>query len=177
MQNIIVSYSADLLKLMGTKLASQVLHQKDKLPQIKMWQAVVLAAFEDVACPLSDKRSSIYKWEAFKWFHCKEDFEQVCYLADFEPGYVKERFQVAIDNEDIMFTQKQIAWAKYYEVLIKFHDAKDKKSKIRQIDVPQKKGDKIEDLKIYYTNLSPDNYKVEVDGDTIVIKPSPLKYQ
>ena len=54
---------------------------------------------------------------------------------------------------------------------------KDKKSKIRQINVPQKKGDKIEDLKIYYTNLSPDNYKVEVDGNTIVIKPSPLKYQ
>jgi hypothetical protein len=54
---------------------------------------------------------------------------------------------------------------------------KDKKSKIRQIDVPQKKGDKLEDLKIYYTNLSPDNYKIEVDGDTIVIKPSPLKYR
>ena len=129
MQNIIVSYSADLLKLMGTKLASQVLHQKDKLPQIKMWQAVVLAAFEDVACPLSDKRSSIYKWEAFKWFHCKEDFEQVCYLADFEPEYVRERFQIAIDNEDILFTQKQIAWAKYFEVLTKYHEAPDRKSK------------------------------------------------
>ena len=114
---------------MGTKLASQVIHQKDKLPQIKMWQSVVLTAFEDVVCRLYDKKSAIHKWEAFKWFHCKEDFEQVCYLADFEPGYVKERFQVAIDNEDIMFTQKQIAWAKYYEVLIKFHDAKDKKSK------------------------------------------------
>jgi hypothetical protein len=54
---------------------------------------------------------------------------------------------------------------------------KDKKSKIRQLDVPQKKGDMLEYLKIYYTNLSSDNYKIEVDGDTIVIKPSPLKYQ
>lgn len=35
----------------------------------------------------------------------------------------------------------------------------------------------LEYLKIYYTNLSPDNYKIEVDGDTIVIKPSPLKYR
>ena len=54
---------------------------------------------------------------------------------------------------------------------------KDKKSKIRQIDVPQKKGDKLEDLKIYYTNLSPDNYRIDIVGDAIVIKPSPLKYQ
>ena len=59
----------------------------------------------------------------------------------------------------------------------KWEKPKDKKSKVRQLGVPQKREDKLEDLKIYYTNLSPDNYKIDVVGDTIVIKPSPLKYQ
>ncbi len=59
----------------------------------------------------------------------------------------------------------------------KWEKPKDKKSKIRQLDVPQKKGDKLEDLRIYYTNLSPNNYNIDVVGNTIIIKPSPLKYQ
>tara|TARA_R110000772_G_scaffold240673_1_gene352937 strand:- start:32 stop:382 length:351 start_codon:yes stop_codon:yes gene_type:complete len=49
--------------------------------------------------------------------------------------------------------------------------------KVRQLDVPQKKGDQLEDLKIYYTNLSPNNYEVKIEDGRIVIKPSPLKYQ
>ena len=54
----------------------------------------------------------------------------------------------------------------------KWEKPKDKKSKIRQMDVPQKGGNKLEDLKIYYTNLSPSGYEVRIEGDKITILPS-----
>ena len=44
--------------------------------------------------------------------------------------------------------------------------------KVRQLEVPQKKGDKLEDLKIYYTNLSPNDYEVKVENKKIIILPT-----
>ncbi len=62
--------------------------------------------------------------------------------------------------------------------IVKWEEKKPKNQpKVRQLEVPQKKGDKLEDLKIYYTNLSPNDYEVKVEDDRIVIKPSPLQYQ
>jgi len=62
--------------------------------------------------------------------------------------------------------------------IVKWGEKKPKNQpKVRQLEVPQKKGDKLEDLKIYYTNLSPNDYEVKVEDDRIVIKPSPLRYQ
>lgn len=54
----------------------------------------------------------------------------------------------------------------------KWEKPKDKKSKMRQLDVPQKKISKLEDLKIYYTNLSPSDYEIKIEGDKIIILPS-----
>jgi hypothetical protein len=56
--------------------------------------------------------------------------------------------------------------------IVNWEKPKDKKSKIRQEDVPQKKGDKLEYLKVYYTNLSPDDYKIKIEDDKIIIIPS-----
>lgn len=54
---------------------------------------------------------------------------------------------------------------------IKWEKPKEKKSKIRQLELPQKKVDHIEYLKVYYTNLSPDNYEIKIEGDKIIILP------
>ena len=56
--------------------------------------------------------------------------------------------------------------------IVNWEKPKDKKFKIRQEDVPQKKGDKLEYLKVYYTNLSPDDYKIKIEDDKIIIIPS-----
>ena len=56
--------------------------------------------------------------------------------------------------------------------IVNWEKPKDKKSKIRQEDIPQKKGDKLEYLKVYYTNLSPDDYKIKIEDDKIIIIPS-----
>lgn len=130
MQIIIVSYSAELLKLMGTKIATQILYPQNTPNETKMWQAVVMMAFEDCVCNLNDKKSSIAKWDAFKWFHQNDDFEKVCYLADFDADYVRERFYRAVDNESIKFNRRQIAWAKYHEALQAYQsETTDKKKK------------------------------------------------
>ncbi len=55
---------------------------------------------------------------------------------------------------------------------VKWEKSKEKKSNIRQLDVPQKKGNKLEDLKIYYTNLSPDGYEIKIEDGKIIILPS-----
>lgn len=134
MQNIIVSYSVELLKLMGTKLATQIVTEAHSTPsETKLWQAVVMMAFEDCVCNLNDKKSSIAKWDAFKWFHQKDDFENVCYLAEFEPEYVLERFHLAIDNEVIKFNQRQIAWAKYHEALKAYQEETEDKKKRKEL--------------------------------------------
>ena len=114
---------------MGTKVATQVLFAENQPSEIKMWQAVVMTAFEDVTNNLSDKKSSIAKWDAFKWFHDRDEFDTVCYLADFDADYVYERYQKAIDNEIIRFTQKQIAWARYSEVINQYNIETDKKKR------------------------------------------------
>lgn len=61
--------------------------------------------------------------------------------------------------------------------LVEWDKPKNKKSKIKQLEVPKKRGDKLDNLKIYYTNLSPDMYDVSVKGETIIIKPIPQRYQ
>jgi len=127
MQNIIVSYSVKLLELMGTKIATQLLFPQNTPNEMKLWQAVVLTAFDDVTCNLSDKKSAIAKWEAFKWFHHNEDFEKVCYLADFDADYVRERYWRAVDQDIILFTPKQIAWGRYHEILTAYQSETNKK--------------------------------------------------
>jgi len=124
-----MSYSVNLLKLMGTKVATQILFAENQPSEIKMWQAVVVTAFEDVTNNLSDKKSSIAKWDAFKWFHDRNEFDTVCYLADFDADYVYERYLLAIDNEIIKFSQKQIAWARYSEVINQYNIETDKKKR------------------------------------------------
>lgn len=114
---------------MGTKVATQVLFAENQPSEIKMWQAVVMTAFEDVTNNLSDKKSSIAKWDAFKWFHDRDEFDTVCYLADFDADYVYERYLLAVDNEVIKFSQRQIAWARYSEVINQYNIETDKKKR------------------------------------------------
>ena len=57
--------------------------------------------------------------------------------------------------------------------IVKWEEKKLKNQpKVRQLEVPQKKGDKLEDLKIYYTNLSPNDYEVKVEDGKITILPT-----
>jgi len=55
--------------------------------------------------------------------------------------------------------------------LVKWVEKKPKKGPfVRQVDVPQEDIDTLEYLKIYYQNLSPNDYSVKIQGEEIIIK-------
>ena len=120
-----MSYSPGLLKVMGIKIASTLLETNKHEPEQKLWQAVLVNAFEDVLCNASDKKSAIAKWQANEWFlnHNEKDFESICYMSGFEPEYVIQRYNLAVKEKKIKFNERQNAWGEYYKVLMKFHAA------------------------------------------------------
>ena len=55
---------------------------------------------------------------------------------------------------------------------VEFVENKPKKQPyVRQLEVPQKKGDKLEYLKVYYTNVSPNDFDVSIKDGSIIINP------
>lgn len=59
------------------------------------------------------------------------------------------------------------------ENTIEFIEKKPKKGPyVRQVEVPQEMDDKLEYIKIYYTNLSPNETEVSIEDNNIIIKPS-----
>lgn len=59
--------------------------------------------------------------------------------------------------------------------IVKWEENKPKNQpKVRQLEVPQKKDRNLEFLKIYYTNLSPNDFQVKIEDGTIIIKPSSI---
>ena len=126
-----MSYSPGLLKVMGIEIASSLIETNKHEPEQKLWQAVLVNAFEDVLCNASDKKSAIAKWQANEWFKNsnEKDFESICYMSGFEPDYVRQRYHLAIKENKIKFNQRQKAWGEYYKVLTKFHAADTKELK------------------------------------------------
>lgn len=117
---------------MGIEVATSLLEGNKKEPEQKLWQAVLVNAFEDVLNNSSDKKSAIAKWQANEWFlksSNKKDFEFICYMSGFDPEYIKQRYEKAIKENKIKFNKRQNAWGEYYEILTKFHKSETKEIK------------------------------------------------
>jgi len=115
---------------MGIEFATISLKTEDLLPEQKLWRGVLVNALEDTLIKQSDRKSSIYKINAHEWIMISDDnYEIVCYWSGFEPNKVKEKYIKAIENGDITFNQKQVAWAKYYKQYLIYKKAKDFESK------------------------------------------------
>jgi hypothetical protein len=53
--------------------------------------------------------------------------------------------------------------------LVKWVEKKHKKGpKVRQVEVPTKIKEKVDYLKVYYENLSPNDFKIEIEGGDII---------
>ena len=61
-----MNYSANLLKLLGTRISSTVV-EKTKSPEEKLFQAVLLQAFEDVSTLSGSKQESYLKKDPHDW--------------------------------------------------------------------------------------------------------------
>lgn len=52
---------------------------------------------------------------------------------------------------------------------VEWKEKKAKKGpKVRQVEVPTEMKERIDYLKIYYENLSPNDFKIEIEGDDII---------
>lgn len=122
-----MTYSVDLLRLMGIEFAQTILEDKEIASEQKLWRGVLCNAIEDTMQGLSDRKTSIYKMEAHEWIISNDnDFQHVCYWSGFDPDLVKEKYLLAVKRGDIKFTEKQINWIKYYRHYETYKKEKDK---------------------------------------------------
>jgi hypothetical protein len=122
-----MTYSVDLLKLMGIEFAQTILEDKEIASEQKLWRGVLCNAIEDTMQSLSDRKTSIYKMEAHEWIiNNDNDFQHVCYWSGFDPDLVKEKYLQAVKRGDIKFTEKQVNWIKYYRYYESYKKEKDK---------------------------------------------------
>ena len=107
-----MSYSPNLLKLLGTDMASQII--SDKTPEQRLFQAIVLQAFEDALTTHGSKQESYLKKDAHDWFlEQTKSFEDVCWYAGFDPDIIHEKYVNLLKENKIIFTELQKSWVKY----------------------------------------------------------------
>ena len=105
--------SPHLLKIMGTNLATEFVREP-KIPDQRLYQAVIIQAFEDCLYTLGGKQEAYYKKDAHEWFLNKSpDFEKICYMAGLEPDMVHRRYKRCLEEKIIVFTEIQRYWIEY----------------------------------------------------------------
>ena len=108
-----MSYSPSLLKTLGTDIASMVINE-EKSPEQKLFQAIVLQAFEDALTTHGSKQESYLKKDAHDWFLEKNKFfEDVCWNAGFAPEIIHEKYKKLIIEGKVVFTELQREWVRY----------------------------------------------------------------
>ena len=82
---------------MGTNLATEFVREP-KIPDQRLYQAVIIQAFEDCLYTLGGKQEAYYKKDAHEWFLNKSpDFEKICYMAGLEPDMVHRRYKRCLE--------------------------------------------------------------------------------
>ena len=124
-----MSYSPNLLKNLGIKLAMMFTQQK-RPAEIRLFQAILLQAFEDSLSMSGFKRETYWKEDSYKWFlEDGKDFQYVCWNADMDPQVVRDEFVKLMKNGKIKFTELQKSWINYREFYKHYRDAKTKEER------------------------------------------------
>lgn len=93
-------------------MASQII--SDKSPEQRLFQAIVLQAFEDALSTHGSKQESYLKKDAHDWFlEQTKSFEDVCWYAGFDPDIIHEKYVNLLKENKIIFTELQKSWVKY----------------------------------------------------------------
>ena len=124
-----MSYSPNLLKNLGIKLAMMFTQQK-RPAEIRLFQAILLQAFEDSLSMSGFKRETYWKEDSYKWFlGDSKDFQYVCWNADMDPQVVRDEFVKLMRNGKIKFTELQKSWINYREFYKHYRKAKTKEER------------------------------------------------
>jgi hypothetical protein len=124
-----MSYSPNLLKNLGIKLAMMFTQEK-RPAEIRLFQAILLQAFEDSLSMSGFKRETYWKEDSYKWFlEDGKDFQFVCWNADMDPQVVRDEFVKLMKNGKIKFTELQKSWINYREFYKHYRNAKTKEER------------------------------------------------
>ena len=108
-----MSYSPHLLKSLGTNITS-VLIQENRPCEQRLFQAIIVQAFEDALNPNPSKTETYYKIDAHNWFMYPDSvFEKICWLAGFDPDIITDRYKRLLDNGQVTFSSTQKTWVQY----------------------------------------------------------------
>ena len=108
-----MNYSVNLLKLLGINVAADVIKNKNS-PEQRLFQAIVLQAFEDAMTTQGTKQESYLKKEAHDWLLDKnKSFEFICWNAGFDPDVISSKYYKLVKDGKVTFTELQKEWVKY----------------------------------------------------------------
>ena len=130
-------YSPDLLRLMGTNIAQDIISETHVCNEQKLWRHVILNAFEDVRMLSGDRKSSLNKCDAHFWISTSKDFEQICWWAGWEPDNVRYRYIKALKEGLIKFKRRHFLWHEYsklFERLKLLVNKEERKELRRQVE-------------------------------------------
>ena len=124
-----MSYSPNLLKNLGIKLAMEFLKEK-RPPEIRLFQAILLQAFEDSMSVSNFKKDTYWKEDSHKWFlENSIDFQDVCWNADLDPQVIREEYLKLIKKGVVKFSKLQKSWMNYREYYRAYRRAKTKEER------------------------------------------------
>ena len=111
-----MSYSPHLLKSLGTNITS-VLIQENRPCEQRLFQAILVQAFEDALNPNPSKTETYYKIDAHNWFMYPDSvLVKICWLAGFDPDIITDRYKKLQATGQVTFTKIQQNWVKYRDL-------------------------------------------------------------
>jgi len=108
-----VNYSLNLLKILGINISRELLREQ-RLPEERLFQAIILQAFEDSLSVGEHKHDAYCKQDSYDWFtNDTKNFNNVCWFANFEPEIIRGKFNELISKKIIRYTKVQLKWLRY----------------------------------------------------------------
>ena len=98
-----MSYSQNLLKLLGIKLANE-LTKTDLASNERVFRAILIQALEDAMSSSKFKRETYWKHDAHRWFlENSQDFQEICWSADLDPEFIRGEYMRLLKERKISF--------------------------------------------------------------------------
>ena len=119
---------------MGTNIATEIIKTPPR-SEHRLYQAIVIQAFEDCLYTLGGKNEAYNKKEAHEWFMGNnKDFRYVCDLANLDPDHVRSRYKWCLEHKVIVFTEIQCYWIEYKNEYKKYRSVgtKEERKTIKQ---------------------------------------------
>ena len=134
-----MTYSPRLLRLLGTDISHELLTNKPS--EVRLFQAILVQAFEDALNPNPSKIETYQKIDAHNWFTYPDPvFEKICWLAGFDPEMITDRYKKLQATGQVTFTGLQKKWIKYRNLYKNYRSNKTSEEKreimkkIKEID-------------------------------------------